>query len=164
MNAGSSRWRRWAVTLVQHAVRVLPGAQSPWADAMRRELDYIGDDPAALRWALGCVLASYKVRLTHRPSGSVAVTCRQITWRQFATCGALMLMIGLALQDNADGQTEPPRPALDETACERPGVSGELRSDRAVSVRRNDHRTASHSRPDCPDPLASKIPDARGGR
>jgi hypothetical protein len=30
---------------------VLPGARSNWADAMRRELDYIEDDRAALRWA-----------------------------------------------------------------------------------------------------------------
>jgi hypothetical protein len=61
------RWRRLAAKLAQHAAWVLPGARSPWADAMRRELDYIGDDRAALRWALGCILASYRARLTHRP-------------------------------------------------------------------------------------------------
>jgi hypothetical protein len=38
-----------------------------------------------------------------------------------------MLLIGLALQEHAASQTEPPRPGFDETACELPGVSPELR-------------------------------------
>ncbi len=120
MNA--SRWRRWAVKLAQHASSVLQGAQSPWADAMRRELDYIEDDPAALRWALGCVLASYRTRLIQRPWFSA-----RTGWRQIATSVALMLLIGLALHDHAGGQTEPPRPAVDETTCDLPGASPELR-------------------------------------
>jgi hypothetical protein len=160
MNAVSGRWRRCAVRLVQHAVCVLPGARSPWADAMRRELDYIGDDPAALRWALGCVLASYRVRLAHRPWSSAAVA-----WRQVATCGVLMLLIGLAFQDNAGGQTEPPRPVFDETSCDLPGVSTEVRPNSTVSVRRNDDNPeAGRLRSDCTDPLSSKIPDTPRGR
>src|SRR5205085_11095103 len=62
MNAASGRFRRWAVTLASHAARVLPGVPSSWAQAMRHELDYITDDKAALRWAFGCILASYKAR------------------------------------------------------------------------------------------------------
>ena len=126
MNADSSRWRRLAVTLAQHAARILPGARSPWADAMRHELDYIEDDPAALRWALGCVLTSYRTRLTHRPSFSP-----RVTWRQVAASGALMVLIGLALQENAGGKTEPPRPPLDERTCDLPGLSPETRPHRA---------------------------------
>jgi pimeloyl-ACP methyl ester carboxylesterase len=122
MNAVPSRWRRWAVKLAQHAAWVLPGARSQWADAMRRELDYIADDPAALRWALGCVLASYRARLTHRPGLRAPAA-----WRQVATSGALMLLIGLALQGNAGGQTELPRPAFDETTCDLSGVAPGLR-------------------------------------
>ena len=111
MNAVPSRWRRWAARLARHAV--VPGASAPWADAMRRELDYIDDDLAALRWALGCVLACYRMRLTER----LALRVRA-GWRQAAACGALMLVIGLALQDRAGGQTEPPRPPVDVQACE----------------------------------------------
>ena len=122
MNAVPDRWRRLAVRLAQHAARIMPGARSPWADAMRRELDYIKDDPAALRWALGCILASYRARLAHRPSLGA-----RAAWRQVATSGVLMLLIGLALQDNAGGQTAQPRPVFNETTCDLPGVSPELR-------------------------------------
>ena len=87
---------------------------------MRRELDYIEDDRAALRWAVGCVLASYKTRLAGLPGmrgrvGSGAVL------RHAATSAALMLVIGLALLENAGGQTAPPAsfpPFVNETACD----------------------------------------------
>jgi hypothetical protein len=121
MNAVSSYWRRLAVKVAQHATCVMPGARSPWADAMRRELDYIENDPAALRWALGCMVASYRARLTHRPSFSV-----RVAWRHVATSGVLMLLIGLALQDHAGGQTQPPRPAFDETICDPPEAGASI--------------------------------------
>lgn len=121
MNAAESRFRRLAVTLARHAAWVLPSAPSSWADAMRHELDYIADDKAALRWAFGCTLASYKARVTHRLRFSPRA------WRHVATSGALMLMIGLALQEHAGGQTEPPQPGFDETTCDLPGVSPEIR-------------------------------------
>jgi hypothetical protein len=89
---------------------------------MRHELDYITDDKAALRWAFGCMLASYKSRFTHRPRLSP-----RVTWRHVATSGALMLLIGLALQEHAASQTEPPRPGFDETTCDLPTTSPELR-------------------------------------
>lgn len=122
MNAAPNRWRRLAVKLMQHAARILPGARSPWADAMRRELDYIGDDPAAVRWALGCILASYRARLADRPSFRTPAT-----WQHVAASGALIILIGLTLQDNAGGQTAPPHPAFDETACDTARASPELR-------------------------------------
>jgi hypothetical protein len=112
MNALPTPWRRLAVKLVQHAARVLPGARSPWAEAMRRELDYIGDDPAAVRWALGCIAASYRTRLAQWSSV-------RPTWRQAATSGALMILIGLALQENAGGQTPSSRLACDEPGSPR---------------------------------------------
>jgi pimeloyl-ACP methyl ester carboxylesterase len=122
MNAAPGRWRRWAVRFAQHASWVLPDARSPWADAMRREIDYIEDDPAALRWALGCIAASYRARLAHRPSFST-----RAVWRHVATSGVLMLFIGLALLENAGGQTQSPRPAFDDTTCDLPDVSPEIR-------------------------------------
>ena len=121
MNSESGRWRRLSVTLARHAASVLPGAGSSWVEAMRRELDYIDDDPAALRWALGCVLASYRVRLAQRAglSGRAA-------WRYAATSGLLMLLIGLALDENAGGQPAPPPPAFDATRCDLPAASREI--------------------------------------
>ena len=122
MNAVQGQWRRMAARLAQHAAWVLPGAGSPWADAMRRELDYIEDDSAALRWALGCVLASYKARLTHRPEFDA-----RAAWRHAATSGVLMLLIGLAFLENAGGRTQAPRPVFSETKCDLPNISQEIR-------------------------------------
>jgi len=109
----ATRARLLAVMLARHAARAMPGAGSPWAEAMRREIDHIADDAEAVRWALGCVLASYRARLLQRP----AVNAR-MAWRQVAASCALMLVIGLAMLDNAGGQTPPPEPAFDKTACD----------------------------------------------
>jgi hypothetical protein len=108
-------WRQLAIRLAQHATQVVPGERSPWARAMQHELDYIADDPAAVRWAIGCVLASYRARLADRLPFSP-----RTAWRRVAASGALMLLIGFALLDNAGGQTAPavPRPAVDETTCD----------------------------------------------
>jgi hypothetical protein len=104
---------------------------------MRRELDYIADDRAALRWALGCVLASYRARLTYRPRWNLGV-------RQAAMGGALVLLVGVAIQDRAGGQTVAPRPAVDERSCD-------LRAG------------AGHSLSDCNDPM-TKTPDTPSNR
>src|SRR5262245_46750078 len=100
-------WRRLAVKLARHAARVLPEGCSPWAQAMQHEVDHITDDAAAVRWALGCVFAGYRAWLADRFS----FTPRAV-WRRAAASGALMLLIGGALLDNAGGQTAPPRPAV----------------------------------------------------
>jgi hypothetical protein len=135
-----AKWRRWAVMLAQHAGRVLLGARSnqtavnptavSWGEAMRRELDYIEDDRTALRWALGCVVASYKARLAAGPGFIASMSMRNVL-RHVAACGTVMLVIGFALLENAESQTEPPRPAADETACDQtgpPGASGPTRN------------------------------------
>jgi hypothetical protein len=61
------------------------------------------------------VLASYRARLADRLSFSP-----RTAWRRVAASGALMLLIGFALLDNAGGQTAPPtpRPVGDETTCD----------------------------------------------
>jgi len=141
--------------LAQHAACVMPGARSPWADAMRRELDYIADDSAALRWALGCVLASYRSRLADRPLWSA-----RCTWRHVAASGALMLLIGLTLQVSAEGQTEPARPALNETTCDRPDILPQNVPNGPVSVRRNhDNTDAERVRSECADRDLPNRPD-----
>ena len=160
MSAVPSWWRRLAVRLARHAAGVMPGARSPWTLAMRRELDYIADDPAALRWAFGCVLASYRARLAERPSLHA-----RTAWRQVAAGVALMLLIGVVLQDNAGGQTEPPPPALNETRCNPPAVPTEIGPNGAAGVASNrDNPEADHIRPDCAAPLTSEIPESRRSR
>jgi hypothetical protein len=160
MSAVPGRWRALAVRLARHAAHIMPDAGSPWGEAMRRELDYIEDDPAALRWALGSVLASYRTRMTRRRLFSVPDA-----WRQVAACGVLMLLIGLAFQDNAGGQTEPPRPAVDETRCDLPDGSGEIRPNGTARIgRNNDSPDAAGSRSDCADPHPPKIPGTPRGR
>jgi pimeloyl-ACP methyl ester carboxylesterase len=117
-----NRWRRLAAKLARHASRALPDAQSPWADAMRRELDYIDGDPGAMRWAIGCILASYRLRLTHWLRFSV-----RTAWRYVGTSCVLMLLIVVSLQGPASGQTDPVRPTFAETACTLPNLSPDVR-------------------------------------
>jgi hypothetical protein len=150
--------------LAQHAACVMPGARSPWADAMRRELDYIEHDSAALRWALGCVLASYRSRLAD-PS---LLSARR-AWRHVAVSSALMLLIGLTLQVSAEGQTEPPRPALDEAACDRPdvnppGASPQIAPNSHVVLRNHDSTGADRVQSDCTDRDLPNRPDAKAER
>jgi hypothetical protein len=164
---GTSRWRRWAVTLARHAACVMPGARAPWAAAMRRELDYIGDDAAALRWALGCVVASYRARLTPRPDARAQRFGARAAWR-VAASGGVILVIGLALHDNADGRTQPPRPALDQTTCEpsqRDAVANLPQQDLRNQDFQKTHERARLDRPAGPDarpivPDNCKSPDS----
>lgn len=59
MSARVSLLRRIAVALVHHAGAILPPSRSSWAEAMKSELHHIEGNVAAVRWAAGCVLASY---------------------------------------------------------------------------------------------------------
>ncbi len=54
--------RRIALALMEHAAWVLPSARAPWAKAMQHELPQIENDLEALRWAGGCLFASYVER------------------------------------------------------------------------------------------------------
>ena len=158
MSANSTRWRRWAVALVRHAASIMPSARSPWAAAMRRELDYIGDDGAALRWALGCVAASYRLRLMQRPRWSATFALRQV-----AAGGALILLIGIALEDRAGGQTAPPRPVVDEHACDRPDAPTDVRPKNTAARRDGANTEARRAPSECTDPLSktSETPSSR---
>jgi hypothetical protein len=55
--------RRLAHILIAHAGRALPPRRGDWAEAMACELEHVGNDRAALGWAIGCVLASYLERI-----------------------------------------------------------------------------------------------------
>ena len=54
--------RRLAAALIEHAARVLPQTRGEWGTAMRHELSQIESDREALRWAGGCMAASYMER------------------------------------------------------------------------------------------------------
>jgi len=144
--------RRLAVKLARHAALALPGARSPWAEAMRRELDYIENDRAALRWAFGCVLASYKARLT---AGSSSRT-RDLL-RQAVASGAVMLVIGLAFLENAGGHTEPSRPAPDKPACATRNTAletGQMPPSGVAGAARDADRPAQGPETSCADPAS----------
>ena len=65
MIAHSRFLRRTAAWLLRHAAQVLPKNRSHWAHAMAAEFEHIPSHLEALRWALGCVLASYSERIQH---------------------------------------------------------------------------------------------------
>jgi hypothetical protein len=62
---------------------------------MRRELDYIEDDRAALRWAIGCVMAGYAERLAALLRSRRRVTSGSVL------AGSALLLIAMVLQVHA---------------------------------------------------------------
>jgi hypothetical protein len=56
--------RRLAIVLVRVAGRILPVSRREWLRDMRSELEYVKSDSVALEWAVGCVLASLKERVS----------------------------------------------------------------------------------------------------
>jgi hypothetical protein len=106
-------WRHIARKAVRHASWVLPDSRSIWAEAMRRELDYIENDRAALRWAAGCIIASYAARLA---------ALRQAGWRTAlrpVLAGAMLVFTALALA-HASARPEPSGAVLESPG----GLSG----------------------------------------
>jgi hypothetical protein len=150
MNAMSGRWRRIAVKIVRHASWVLPGARSQWSDAMRRELDYIEDDRAALRWAIGCVVAGYAARLAALPRPRW-----RISWRP-VVAGSMLLLVALALQGHASDQAGPSLPTLEEATCDPPDVSPDRRRTHRVPM--EDHRSVSSQERRCLEPCSAAAP------
>lgn len=63
MTRGAASARRVAVLLVNHAAWASPPKRKEWFQAMANELEHVPGAASALRWALGCTLASYLERL-----------------------------------------------------------------------------------------------------
>jgi hypothetical protein len=85
---------------------------------MRHEIAYIENDAAALRWAVGCVSASYAARLA---------ALAQRYWRVSpgpVVAGSALLLMAMALQGHASDEASPP--ARDQTDCERPAMAPEI--------------------------------------
>jgi pimeloyl-ACP methyl ester carboxylesterase len=118
---GTNLLHRLAAWLVRHASRTMPHTRSIWADAMRSEFEHIKDQPGALLWAAGCILASYKCRLAELQARHA------LQWvRGVAVCSLAALLAGYAVANQACGQTVPP-PAFTDTACDMPHVSPGIR-------------------------------------
>ena len=49
--------------LLRHTISVMPDDHCQWTDAMCAEVDYIENDGAAVRWAIGCLLTGYITRM-----------------------------------------------------------------------------------------------------
>jgi hypothetical protein len=58
----TSRIRKIAQALALHAARTLPPSHAAWGEAMVGEVERLGDDWAALDWAIGCAMAAYYQR------------------------------------------------------------------------------------------------------
>ncbi len=96
----------------------MPQTRAPWAEAMRNEFEHIKDQPGALAWAAGCILASYKSRLTELRTRPAIQTVRAV-----AACGFTALLIGYAIESPASGQTPP---AFTDAACDVPHVTPQI--------------------------------------
>lgn len=77
--------RPFAARVLRHAEWLLPEGQAEWARAMRSELQQIDDDHEALAWALGCLLASIKMRSSAMVLGNFRVS-RWVLALEMALC------------------------------------------------------------------------------
>ncbi len=161
--------RRLAVKAARHASWVLPAEYAAWADAMHRELHYIEDDRAALRWAVGCVVASYTKRLSVPRQ-----VCARLFLNPAGAAGMLMLVLVLALAGHASGQTDTFVPAFKETTCAlpdlSPDISARLRCGTVTVPRDYDHPGAGTLKlavvvihPRVKDPQAAPVLFLQGG-
>jgi hypothetical protein len=64
MNGQGQVMRRCAFALMRHAARIMPASRVQWSAAMESELAHIENDSVALHWALGCVIAGYRERIS----------------------------------------------------------------------------------------------------
>ncbi len=102
MNQAPGFARFTAHLLVRHAARRLPFARAAWAEPMRREVDSLESDLAALRWAAGCVIATYSERIDLMRAASFApllgaVALTVIVFGGYALSGGSLTVILEAL-------------------------------------------------------------------
>ncbi|HUK01515.1 MAG TPA: hypothetical protein VLW26_04475 [Steroidobacteraceae bacterium] len=63
MSSPRSPSRRMARLIARHAARSMPPQRVDWALAIQHEFEHLPHDAPALRWAFGCLLASYTLRM-----------------------------------------------------------------------------------------------------
>ena len=100
MNAQGSSWRKLARRLVLLAANSLPESRSIWAEAMINELEHIEGNFAALRWAAGCVVASYIERggckMDLRNNSFTGIVRKPSAFVPLAMSGAALVVIAVA--------------------------------------------------------------------
>ena len=77
--------RSFAARVLGYAEWLLPQGKAEWARAMRSELQHIDGDHEALKWALGCLLASIKMRSSAMVLGNFRVS-RWVLALEMALC------------------------------------------------------------------------------
>jgi hypothetical protein len=88
--------RRIAARLAAHAARVLPSGRAEWARAMRSEIEHLPMGPEALRWAFGCVVASYTERIDRMTFGTLRVS-RWVLGLEMIMCFMWLSLMFVAL-------------------------------------------------------------------
>ena len=91
--------KRMAFVLMKRVSRVLPPARLEWGEAMRHELDHIESDWGALKWSVGCVVASYVERGNEHPSSLASIAKKPSAFLPMAMSLAALttVLISIAL-------------------------------------------------------------------
>lgn len=110
----ATRTRRLAERLLWLARRMLPAARRAWACDMRAELDHVAADDAALRWALGCVLAGAMERMNMlNANGSISRWVLSLEWLM---CFTPLTLIWIAAVHASVGREHVPMEVIVATA------------------------------------------------
>ncbi len=88
-NRPSARIANW---LIAHAERHLPATRREWGQAMRRELEQIEEPSTSLKWALGCVVASYSERVNAMNRGDLRISGWVLGFESMTCFGPLTLL------------------------------------------------------------------------
>jgi hypothetical protein len=100
VKTGVSLLRRLALRLMQHVAHVLPASRQEWAEAMRNELEHIDGDLGAVRWAAGCVVASYVeggLSMDQQSGSFVAMVRKPSAFVPLVMSLAALTVVGVAL-------------------------------------------------------------------
>ena len=110
--------RRAAFGILRAAVRLAPTGSRRWGTAMLSELEHVGGDPAALRWALGGATAVCRHALTHaHPLRRLARV--RLSGRSKLAVGGAVLALALLLLASRGMSVSQSRPA-NTSALARP--------------------------------------------
>lgn len=94
MSRDRSIAHRIAHRITQHAAKVLPHRRSVWARAMLSEIDHLPSRAGALRWAFGCVVASYFERIGSMEFGTASISRPVLALEMLLCFGVLTMMFG----------------------------------------------------------------------
>ena len=85
MNPSANMARRFAIGLLNIALRLLPKSRGEWARAMRSEMHYLENDRRAVFWAAGCCIASIRERVNTMLTGNLRIS-PWLLWPEMILC------------------------------------------------------------------------------